>query len=64
MKNDHHLFPHAFPVALWAILNPQGNASELDLNLDDIILPIPKKKVKFSRLAFSFVPNYSELEFF
>jgi hypothetical protein len=46
MKNDHHLFPHAFPIALWVILNPQGNASELHLNLDDIIFPIPKKNNK------------------
>jgi len=46
MKNDHHLFPHAFPIALWVILNPQGNTSELHLNLDAIIFPVPKNKLK------------------
>jgi hypothetical protein len=64
MRNAHHQFPHAFPITLWVFLNPQGNASKLGLDLDDIIFLIPKKNVKLSRLIFSFAPHYSELEIF
>jgi hypothetical protein len=35
-------------------LNSQGNSSNLGLDLNDIIVPIPKKNIKLSRLAFSF----------
>jgi hypothetical protein len=45
-------------------MSPQGNASELDLDLDNIIFLVPKENVKFSRLAFSFAPNCSELKKF
>jgi hypothetical protein len=46
------------------IPSPQSNVSKLGLNLDSIICPVPRKNVKLSKLAFSFVPSYSELKIF
>jgi len=57
MRNDHHQLPHAFCVALWVFLSPQGNALELGLDLHNIIFSVPKNGKKLSRLAFSFAHN-------
>jgi len=57
MRNDHHQLPHAFCVALWVFLSPQGNALELGLDLHNIIFSVPKNGKKLSRLTFSFAHN-------
>jgi hypothetical protein len=49
-------------LALWEFLSPQGDASKLGFDLDNIICLVPKKSVKLSRLVFSFVFGYIELE--
>jgi len=65
MKNVHHWLPHAFPVALWEFLNPQGNVLELGLDLDDRSnFPYTKEKCKALKVSFSFVLDYSESEKF
>jgi hypothetical protein len=64
MKSAHHQLLLAFPITLWGFLNPIGNTSKLGFDLDSIILPLPKKSVKFLRLVFSFALGYIELEIF
>jgi hypothetical protein len=56
------LTPSCISLALWGFLSPQGNASKLGFDLDSIICLVPKKSVKLSRLVFSFVFGYIELE--
>lgn len=63
MKNDHHWLLHAFLVIPWVFWNPQGNKSEFGLVLDDIIVFIPKKNIKFSRLVFPFPFDYIVLKY-
>ncbi len=64
MKSDHHRFLRAFLVILWVFWSPQSNALEFGLDLDDIIVPVPKKNIKLSRLAFSFAFDYILLKMF
>jgi hypothetical protein len=54
--------PSCISLTLWGLLNPQGNASKLDFDFDSIIYFVPNKSIKLSRLAFSFVFGYIELE--
>jgi hypothetical protein len=64
MKSAHHQLPHVFPITLWGFPSLEGNNSKLGLDLDNIILLIPKKSAKLLRLVFSFVFGCIELEIF